>query len=75
MLILSRRPGESITIGDEIKVVVLEVKGRQVKIGIEAPAHIPVHRLEVYQKIQEENVRAAVVPDLEALVSYVKDQG
>ena len=72
MLILSRRPGESITIGHEIKVMVLEVKGRQVKIGIEAPAHVPVHREEVYAKIQEENLRAAGVPDLEALASYVK---
>ncbi len=63
MLILTRKPGESITIGDDIKVVVLEIKGRQVKIGIDAPSHIPVHRMEVYKRIQEENLRAASAPD------------
>ncbi len=63
MLVLTRRPGESITIGNEIKVMILEIKGRQVKIGIEAPPHIPVHRLEVYQRIQEENLRAASPPE------------
>ncbi len=59
MLVLTRKTGESITIGNEIKIIVLEVKGKQVKIGIDAPPYIPVHRLEVYQKIQEENIRAA----------------
>ena len=64
MLVLTRKAGESIVIGDEIKLVVLEIKGRQVKLGIEAPAHVAVHRLEVYQKIQEENIRAAEVPEI-----------
>ncbi len=63
MLILTRKPGETITIGHEIKVVVLDIKGRQVKIGIEAPTHIPVHRMEVYKRIQEENLMAADSPD------------
>ena len=64
MLVLTRKAGESIVIGDEIKLVVLEIKGRQVKLGIEAPAHVAVHRMEVYQKIQEENIRAAEVPEI-----------
>ena len=64
MLVLTRKVGESIIIGDEIRLVVLEIKGRQVKLGIEAPAHVAVHRLEVYQKIQEENIRAAEVPEI-----------
>lgn len=64
MLVLTRKVGESIVIGDEIRLVVLEIKGRQVKLGIEAPAHVAVHRLEVYQKIQEENIRAAEVPEI-----------
>ncbi len=71
MLILSRRPGEVITIGHEIRVKVLEIKGRQVKLGIEAPAHIPVHRREIYEKIQEENVKAALGGDVGSLDFYL----
>ena len=59
MLILTRKIGESITIGDKIKVCVMEIKGRQVRLGIEAPADTTVHREEVYQKILEENRLAA----------------
>jgi len=71
VLILSRRPGEVITIGHEIRVKVLEIKGRQVKLGIEAPAHIPVHRREIYEKIQEENVKAALGGDVRSLDFYL----
>jgi carbon storage regulator len=64
MLILTRKIGESITIGDKIKVCVMEIKGRQVRLGIEAPADTMVHREEVYQKILEENRLAArIEPD------------
>ncbi len=57
MLILTRRLGESITIGDNIKVTVLAIHGHQVKIGVVAPQTIMVHREEIYLKIQEENKR------------------
>lgn len=60
MLVLTRRVDESIMIGDDIRIVVVEVRGEQVKLGIDAPRHIPVHREEVYREIQEENRRAAL---------------
>lgn len=59
MLVLTRRRGESLTIGPDIRVVVLGVKGGQVRLGIEAPHSVAVHREEVYARIQEENQLAA----------------
>lgn len=59
MLILSRKVGEKIRIGDNIEISLLEVKGRQARIGISAPHGLPIHREEVFQRIQEENIRAA----------------
>ncbi len=69
MLVLTRRVDESIMIGDEIRIIVVEVRGEQVKLGIDAPRHIPVHREEVYREIQEENRKAALAAggDLERL--------
>jgi carbon storage regulator len=52
MLILSRRPGESVKIGDEVTVTVLGVRGRQVRIGFTAPPNVAVHREEVFERIQ-----------------------
>ena len=53
MLVLTRRGGESVRIGDDITVTVLEDRGRQVRIGIDAPKHVPVHREEVHERIRE----------------------
>lgn len=59
MLILTRKVGESITIGDgSITVSVIEVKGRQVRLGINAPSDTPIHRMEIFQKIKEANEMA-----------------
>lgn len=58
MLVLARRLNESIVIGDEIEVVVIDIKGDQVKLGIKAPKNITVHRKEIYDEIQQENVAA-----------------
>jgi len=60
MLVLSRKQGQSIVIGNEIVVTVREIRGRNVRIAIETPHGIPVHRLEIHQEIVEENRRAAV---------------
>ena len=55
MLILSRKIGESIYIGDEVIVRVMEIRGNQIRIGIDCDRNIPVHREEVYKQIQKEN--------------------
>ena len=55
MLILTRRVGETITIGEDVKVTVLGVKGNQVRIGIDAPKSVAVHREEIYERIKNEN--------------------
>lgn len=60
MLILTRKLGESIAIGDEIKVTFLEITGKQLRIGIDAPRNVSVHRAEVYQAIQEQNIQASL---------------
>lgn len=60
MLSLARRPGQKIRIGEDIVLVVREIRGRQVKIGIEAPAEIRVLREEIYEELCEANRRAAL---------------
>ena len=54
MLILTRRVGESVMLGDEVTITVLSVKGNQVRVGVNAPRHVPVHREEIYERIKHE---------------------
>lgn len=61
MLVLTRKVNQSIIIGDEVEVVVLEVRGEQVRIGIKAPKSVGVHRKEIYDQIKDENVRASEI--------------
>lgn len=59
MLVLTRKPGQSVYIGDEIKITLHGIRGNQVRIGIEAPANVKIYREEIYLQIQEENQQAA----------------
>jgi carbon storage regulator len=59
MLVLTRKLGESIAIDDNIKIVVVQIKGKQVRLGIKAPKETKIHREEVYQAIQDQNTAAS----------------
>ena len=76
MLSLARRPGQKIRIGEDIILVIREIRGRQVKIGIEAPAHVRVLREEIYEELCSANKEAAqeaVLPETLALLKRSKE--
>ncbi len=80
MLVLARRLNESIMIGDDVEVVVIDIKGDQVKLGIRAPKKVTVHRKEIYMEIKNANIDASKSDfnpdDLRALSDYFKkDKG
>jgi carbon storage regulator len=74
MLILTRKIGEAIAIGEDIKVTVLGIQGKQVKLGISAPDKVQVYREEIFKKIQLENVKASMSlkEDLQELARIIK---
>lgn len=59
MLVLSRKRDESIIIGDDVIITVVDIKGEQVKLGVTAPRNVSIHRKEIYESIQQENQAAA----------------
>ena len=67
MLALARKVNESIMIGNDIEITVLEIKGDQIKLGVKAPKSVPIYRKELYVHIQEENKQAVSAVDVEAL--------
>jgi carbon storage regulator len=72
MLVLTRKLGESIAIDDHIKIVVVQIKGKQVRLGIKAPKETKIHREEVYKAIQDQNTEAAQ-SDFESLSHLAED--
>lgn len=75
MLIITRRTGEKIMIGDDVVVEIMEVSGSSVRVGIAAPKRIPVYREEIWTAVKEENAAAAAspaIPDLPAEVPAAK---
>lgn len=73
MLVLARKVGQSIVISDNIELLVIEVRGDQVRLGIDAPKSIPVHRKELLEQIRAENVKAAVDSDVDAVTRALGD--
>ncbi len=79
MLVLTRALNESIMIGDDVEITIVDVKGEKVRLGIRAPASVAVHRKEVYQAIRQANVEAAQAPprsldELQALLERRKKE-
>ncbi|MEV6344527.1 carbon storage regulator CsrA [Actinoplanes sp. NPDC051851] len=74
MLVLTRRAGESVMIGDDVVITVLEARGDVIRLGIQAPRHVQVHREEVYRELQEANRQAASPTDaaVEAVTKLVE---
>ena len=72
MLALSRKKGEALVINNNVEITVLEIKGEQVKLGINAPKEVPVYRKEVYVQIQDANKDAVNVDGLEALQNLLQ---
>lgn len=67
MLALTRKKGESLVVNNNIEITVLEIRGDQIKIGIQAPKEVPIYRKEVYVQIQKENEEATDIDGLEVL--------
>lgn len=70
MLVLTRKPGETLMLGEDIQVKIVSVDGDQVKIGIEAPRALKIYRREVYEAIQQENEAALEASDLRVLDNW-----
>lgn len=77
MLVLSRQRDESIIVGDNVQITVVDIRGDKVRLGIQAPPHIPVHRKEVFDAIQRENRKAAelTAKDLPSTTATQRDPG
>jgi len=77
LLVLTRKVGQNIIVGEGIRISVIDVRGRQVRLGVEAPAELAIHREEVFLRIQEENLAAAAAKpdDLHLALELVAGRG
>lgn len=69
MLILTRRPGEGLYLGDSVRIIILSVQGKQIKIGLDVPDDMVVYRDEIYQRVKEENRMAMTINNDDFLVA------
>lgn len=76
MLVLTRKPGEGILIGDDIQISIVEIKGGAIRIGIEAPREKKIYRQEVYERITQENKLASQwdINDLDNLTTFISNR-
>lgn len=74
MLALARKVNESIMLGSDIEITLLEIKGDQVKLGINAPKSVPIYRKEIYLQIQEENKQATQEVDLASVQKLLQEK-
>lgn len=74
MLVLTRKTDESIVIGDDIVIKIVDVTGKSVKLGVDAPRDVAVYRQEVYDAIREENLQAVEQENVVSLVEFMKQQ-
>ncbi|MGC8768464.1 carbon storage regulator CsrA [Calditerrivibrio sp.] len=72
MLVLTRKIGESLIIGDDIEIKIVDVNQKSVKIGIEAPKSVSVYRKEIYEAIKQENIEATAQENIVSLIDYLK---
>jgi len=72
MLVISRKVDEKIKIGDEIEIIIISIEKNQVRIGIEAPKHIPILRNELIEEIKKENIKASKYVNIEIIKSFIK---
>ncbi len=72
MLVLTRKVGESLIIGDDIEIKIVEVNQKSVKVGIDAPKSISVYRKEIYEAIKQENIEATAQENIVSLLDYMK---
>jgi len=77
MLVLSRQKNQAIMIGDEVEIIVVDIRGDRVRLGITAPQEIPVHRKEIYEAIRRENIEASrtKLADLSELDKLIRGSG
>lgn len=75
MLVLTRKAGESIVIGNEVVITVLEIRGGQIRLGVDAPRNLAVHRAEVYQQVMAENQAAVASVDRRSTILKTKTAG